>query len=473
MFADVGAFSRTFLERWSLRTYQVRAAQPVVRSILTGAGESFVWEFSRQSGKDETLAQLLAYLGSLYQVRGASVVIAHPTQQPQAAAAMRRLEDRLADCLLTPGARIQDQTIIRLGHYRANYLSGEPTANVRGATASLLLVANEAQDIEIPIWDARFAPMGAAFNATQLYIGTSWTSNSLLAREKQALIDAGKPENIIRITWDEVAKVLPAYGKYVEAQRAKMGASNPLFRTEYDLVELDDAGGLFPADLRDLMRGDFPLLSARRAGERYAATLDVAGESEEQIEGEIRTDRRQDSTVLSIFRINDSTDELSYELVHRYSWRGIKHTSLYQRIAGLADTWRLVHLAVDATGVGAGLASFLERALGERRVTRFTFTSKSKSDIGWNLIGMTEAGRFRVGTITDDTDSDALKAQLELDQLFWQQTAAVRYSVLPGPGKLMNWEVPSTTLHDDLIVSAAMVSVLDEADLRPRTARGT
>ena len=38
---------------------------------------------------------------------------------------------------------------------------------------------------------------------------------------------------------------------------------------------------------------------------------------------------------------------------------------------------------IDATGLGAGLASFLGNALGGGIVVPFVFTQKSKSDLGW------------------------------------------------------------------------------------------
>jgi hypothetical protein len=50
--------------------------------------------------------------------------------------------------------------------------------------------------------------------------------------------------------------------------------------------------------------------------------------------------------------------------------------------------------------------------------------------------------------------------------------AACRYSVLPGPGKLLRWSVEDAALHDDLLISAALTATLDTLDWRPRTARG-
>jgi hypothetical protein len=35
------------------------------------------------------------------------------------------------------------------------------------------------------------------------------------------------------------------------------------------------------------------------------------------------------------------------------------------------------------------------------------------------------------------------------------------FEVLPGPGKLMRWGVLGPAVHDDMLISAALVSVLD------------
>jgi hypothetical protein len=55
---------------------------------------------------------------------------------------------------------------------------------------------------------------------------------------------------------------------------------------------------------------------------------------------------------------------------------------------------------------------------------------------------------------------------------FWAQVAATTYDVAPGPGKLMRWSVPEGRGHDDLMISAALVGVLDGRDWRPRVAVG-
>ncbi len=89
----------------ALRSYQLGPARAIVRAVLARkkrgsdldlddvAGE-FTTVFSRQSGKDEMLAQIIAYLLVLFQDRGGSVV-ALPTLRPQAVIARDRLMERL------------------------------------------------------------------------------------------------------------------------------------------------------------------------------------------------------------------------------------------------------------------------------------------------------------------------------------------------------------------------------------------
>lgn len=56
---DIGAFSHITMPDRALRGYQLEAARPLARHIMTRSGEQFAVVFSRQAGKDEMLAQLL------------------------------------------------------------------------------------------------------------------------------------------------------------------------------------------------------------------------------------------------------------------------------------------------------------------------------------------------------------------------------------------------------------------------------
>ena len=479
---DVHAFSRALAPGRTLRSYQVPVARAVGESVQRGLGREYAAVFSRQSGKDEMLAQLCAWLLWLYQREGGSIVVALPALRPQGIIARDRLIDRLSNPLTRNLLRVREGTIVELGQASVRYLSAAPSANSRGNTANLLLVANETQDIDIDTWDAVFAPMAASSNSTTLFMGTVWTSTTLLARQLRLLADLERRDGTQRrflVPWPRVAEELPPYGDYVRRQMALLGEGHPFIRTEYELRELDGNGGLFPPERREPMRGAFRPLSRPALddppGTIYAFTIDVAGEEEDGLEGAAlrQANPRKDSTAVSVIRVRPGDGQMTrpiFEVVARYEWTGARHTMLHDRIVNLTrQVWNAKKVVIDATGVGAGLASFLNATLGERVVTPFVFSSASKSQLGWDLLGLIDAGRLQVCTPGQDDDRE----QVRLDTLFWKQVETCGYTVLPGPGKLMRWGVDDPRLHDDLLMSLALVTVLDREDWRPREARGS
>ncbi len=187
LYADIGAFSRGLLPRFALRPYQLEAARAIVDSVLHRRGRQFALVFSRQAGKDETLAQIAAYLLNLHQRAGGTIVVAAPTYRPQSLIGRARLRDRLDNPLNRCRAEARSGYIVSLGRASTRFLSAGPAANARGETASLLLIANEAQDIAPDRWDAVFDPMAASTNATTVFSGTVWSDRTLLARQLRHL----------------------------------------------------------------------------------------------------------------------------------------------------------------------------------------------------------------------------------------------------------------------------------------------
>jgi hypothetical protein len=466
---DIRLFSRVVIGR-PLRAYQLAPAKAIVESVLEKRGDTFAVVMSRQAGKNELSAQLEAYLMNLFQqTRGASIVKAAPTYKPQTVNSQMRLHDCLSNRWNQEFLHGDQGYIIRLGRCRTFFFSAQPAANVVGATASVLLECDEAQDVDPDKWSKDFAPMAASTNATTVFYGTIWTSRTLLAqvlrqlRVKQA---ADGRQRVFLVPWEMVAAEVPAYGEYVRKEMARLGPDHPIIRTQYKLEEIDAAGRLFTAERIARMKGEHrrQRVAVPSPGSVFVMTVDVAGEDEELEGEELRAAApRKDSTVVSVFRVDLSAmaDPLQalprYELVNRYWWTGVKHAALYARITGLVREWHPWYLVVDATGVGAGLASFLCKKFGRVRddppglVVPFEFTSSSKSDLGWAFIGLVESGRFKDYL----ADAEADTAQ------FWREVGACEFEVMPGPGKLLRWSVPDAAVHDDMLVSAALVSVLD------------
>ncbi len=459
----------------TLRAYQAEPAQAIIDSVLGKQGGNFVIIFPRQSGKNEIQAQIQAYLLTVFSKREAEMVSISPTWKPQSFNAMARLERVLAANLITRDLwSKQRDYVYRVGGARCYFLSGSPTTNIVGATANTLLSIDEAQDIRIDKFDKEIAPMAASTNATRVFWGTAWTSNTLLAREEKTAAAQQQKDGIRRVwrlTCDQVAAEIPPYGDFVADQVAKLGRNHPLVKTQYYSEDIDAEGGLFPPSRLIQIRGVHPPQLVPASGQIYVMALDVAGEDEESKDTLTFATGARDATALTLARVN--LDGLrdpglllpAYEIVYRQQWVGVKHTMLYAQILNLARVWNVKYLVCDATGVGAGLTSFLAKPLGEK-VIPFVFNASTKSKLGWAFLALVDTGRL-ADYATPQGDPSTLA---QLSTAFFQQLEYCQYEIIPGPEKRLAWAVPDGTrdpasgdrIHDDLLLSAALLSCLDD-----------
>lgn len=478
MIRDIQAFAQVGAG-FHLRGYQLAAAKAIIAAVWQRRGDSFVVMLPRQSGKNETQAYLEAYLLMTLSNKHAEMVKVSPTWKPQSQNAMRRLERVLkSHKVLQSLYRKESGYIYAVDSARLFFLSGAPESNIVGATANALLQVDEAQDVQAEKFDKEVLPMAASTNATRVFWGTAWTSKTLLARElrlARAAEEVDGRQRVFTASADEIGREVPAYRNFVAEQVRRLGRNHPLVRTQYFSEEIDAQAGLFPAARRALMQGDHPPAEGPSQGAAYALLLDVAGEDETPLDdlaaeysraAEYSPSRR-DSTALTVVEVDlaGMGDPLvnapTYRVVSRQEWVGQKHALLYGEIKARFQHWHARYLVVDATGVGAGLASFLDRAL-PGRVVPFIFSAKSKSDLGWQFLAVIETGRYREHAPSAG-EAGVLQAR------FWEQAAGCESQIQEGPGKVLRWGVPQgrvseTTgqpLHDDLLMSAALVAVLD------------
>jgi hypothetical protein len=364
-----------------------------------------------------------------------------------------------------------------------------------GHTASTLLEVDEAQDVSPAKFDKDLAPMAASTNATTVLWGTVWTTQTLLAREKNAALAEEKKDGLRRVFMYDATVVgaeVPSYAKFVGKQIAKLGRQHPLVKTQFFLEALDEQGGMFPEWRQLLMQGDHPPRTNPEPGANgssriYCALLDIAGEDRGASDtlaaanaipspspaGELANPDR-DATTLTIVEVDTTTladlEAPTYRVVLRHAWVGSRHTLIYAQLRTLLEQWHITFLVADATGLGAGLVSFLDRSF-PGRVIPYVFTPKSKSALGYGFLAVCDTGRFR-DYASDETAEGTTGERTSANQLgfeFKRQLGAVRYEILKGPAKTMRWSVPDgtrdpatgTLLHDDLVISAALCSVLD------------
>ncbi len=462
----IGRTFPTYTERAGgikMRPYQSEPAAAIMDSILNKRGHTIVLIISRQAGKDELLANLLCYLMTLFSHREVGIVVANPTYKPQTINAIMRMENRLKANLLTKSMWKKRSDYMRMvGQATVSFLSGDKSANVVGSTASLLLAINEAQDISPTKYDKDFAPMAASTNATRLISGTVWTSHTLLAREENAAREAEKKDGIRRVflyTSEDVRAIVPAYGQFVDSEIKKLGREHPLVKTQYFCERIDSQGGMFNAGRRALMQGDQPAHSQPLAGCTYAFIVDVAGQDESSMNlDEVgKTNPGRDQLTLDVVSVDlsmlDTLQAPVYRVVARFAWTGENHISVFGKINAMWDVWQPQMMVIDATGVGEGLWAMFDKSR-PGRVIPVKFTAQTKSEIGYGFLAVIGTGRFRDCCPSPEVD---------------KQYQACISEIQVGPAKTMKWSVPDGTrdtdgllIHDDHVVTDAMVSILDK-----------
>ncbi len=464
---DIDTFAR-YVSGVTLRSYQRGVARAVVDSVLQRKGLSFVVMFPRQSGKNELQSQIEAYLLALYRSQAVEMVKISPTLKPQSQNAMRRLQRVLNSNLLTRHDwQREGGYIYRIGEARMIFLSGAPAANIVGATAGLLLEVDEAQDVQPDKFDKEIGPMAASTNATRVFWGTAWTSTSLLGRELRAAQAAEAADGIQR-TWvldaENVGAEVPAYRAFVQEQVERLGRQHPLVRTQFFSEEIDDQSGFLSAENLGGMQGSHAPQYRPARGSIYALLIDVGGEDRPE-----KPNPGRDATAATLVEVDASSlnDPLlrlpTYRVLNRWQWRGLPHSQLYAHLRSLIEGWDVRRVVIDATGVGAGLAAFLERSFG-RRVQRFTFNAASKSALGWGFLHVVESGRFKEYLPVEDDDAARLQV------LFWKQCRACQMLPVSGAEGRLRWGVPGSLrdsasgelIHDDLLLSAALCWLLDD-----------
>jgi len=443
-------------------------ASAILNSVFQRRGLTFSVEIARQGGKNELSAQLELLLLTLYMAEPQNLIKCSPTFKPQTVISMVRLKDRLSDAGFDGIWVAELGYTIRLGNARAIFLSADESANVVGNTAHLLLEIDESQDVSKEKYTKEFKPMGATTNVTTVHYGTTWDDATLLEEVKQTNLELERKDGIkrhFRYDWEEIARYNVDYLAYVEAERERLGENHPLFLTQYCLLPLHGGGGYLSRQQLSQMQAGHSRRHQPGSGKIYLAGIDLAGEAEVEEGALLRAVKpRQDSTVVTIGELDfsicdDIQKQPGVKVVEHYWWTGKKHTELYHQLVDILKVvWRCRRVVVDASGVGEPVSSFLKRALGSR-VIPFTFTAKSKSELGFDLLAAINAGRLKMYAGDGSPEYQEFWFEMEKAKSHYRPNQTMNFYVDPGEG------------HDDFLMSLAL---LVEAGNRysPRGAKG-
>jgi hypothetical protein len=284
--------------------------------------------------------------------------------------------------------------------------------------------------------------------------GTAWSDSTLLAQQRAvnlALEESTGQRRHFEYDWRALATINPAYRTFVEQEIARLGEEHIAIQTQYFLRPISGAGYFLSELQQALLQGKHFWEALPSSEHWYIAGMDVAGE-ERPAQGSATSEGRhkqRDSTVITIGRVRYNELNLPIiEVVHHQWWTGMPYLQQYAATIALVEQWGLRSLIVDATGLGAGLASLLVNRFGEERVIPFTFTRPSKSRLAYQLLALINSGRLKLYAPRD--------APVGIYEEAWQQLRQTRYR-LPAPD-VLDIYVDPTEGHDDFLISLALLT---------------
>lgn len=472
--SDMFLFSRDLIGV-PLYAYQTGWAQAILDTIAARRNETIIVEMSRQSGKNQGQAAYQVAVLARFGRRDRSIVACAPTYRPQLINSKMRFES-LAQRVTAkaPWLKFKGSMgyIFRCNRASIHFLSADPQASVVGATASLILNVDEAQDTDIGVYQKKFSPMRASTNAPVVMFGTTWDNQNLLATTKRSVLEGRTPGQVFRVTPEVIALSNPAYGQFVDGEVAARGRDHPYIKTQYFLEELDTAGRMLTRQQLELMVGDH-LRQERRQGEPIiVAGLDFAGADERAGElVSLATASARDSVALTIGAVTWARVAAGLQTPHirtlnRYEWVNVNpvtlHNVLYQI---LWERWRVNRVHCDATGIGATGTALLQKAIN--KPGRPEIVLGLNFDSAWNT--QTTLAFNYLAAINNGHLQDYSPAQIDAiavagaevsptadphAHIWWQRGHA---KLEAKPSKRVRMYVPEAEGHDDLLISDALM----------------
>lgn len=440
-----------------------RIVGETINGTLENAQMCAIW--SRQSGKNESNARVEARLLSIYNrhLVPLEIVKCSPTWRPQCLVSKERLKKVMStplfQLLLKP--QWSEGYICSIGNASMKLVSADPKANNVGLTASMMLSADEMQNIQSEIFDVNFRPMILSTAAPIIGSGTSWATDSLLERQRQRALEFQSASGIKCchiVPWDRVAEELPHYGRTVQKDIDLYGEDHILIQTQYCCKPVDSAGMLLSSSEVAQVIGDHPRGQAPLDGRVYVAGVDFAScreQNEEEILKNPDVRKMRDSTVVTIgeliFKLDKDTGrKIPFVRVVDHLWvKGLDPAATTDQIYHyIFSHWNCVRAVLDANGVGDYPSDVIYRRRPQQ-VTALHLSATTKSRLGYDLQGAIKTERLKL--YRNDSSDEWMENHFQLRQC---RRLELREN------NVMKWGAPRCKIdgrdvHDDFTLSLA------------------
>ena len=404
--------------------YQEQFAKRVIRSLLENDGEEISALFSRQTGKSETVATTVGGCMIILPIfanmpmfaddkrltmykKGLMVGIFAPSLR-QAQTTFNRMKTRLScdsaiQVLQEFGMEFSTsngQTVALTNGSFATSVSASDRSNIEG-DSYMLIICEECQDISSFKIRKSIHPMGAAYNASIIKIGTATTFKGdfydVIQRNKRDFKEGKlRIRNHFEYDYKICQKYNENYRKYIEKEKHRLGEHSDEFRMAYGLEWILERGMFIDtAMLEDLCGVKDMRRVASDLTRDHVVGIDVA--------------KKGDSTVITVCEVDwdnpvivEKERTKDYESIQYTAyntkikdWKelnGDNYDKQYYEIIDYLKQFKVSKIMIDATKE-EGMCDRLSVNLPHIEVVPCYFTSQFKDRMYKNLDSSIKCGR--------------------------------------------------------------------------------
>lgn len=399
------------LSEHPLRPYQTPFGRRLIESLIIGDGATLTALFARQSGKSETVANVVAAcmimlprLAKIDQFKellgkfseGVWVGAFAPVDD-QADTLFTRITGRLTsetarEILSDPEideavkAKSKEFHLVRCGSL-VRKQTAHPRATIEGRTYHLILI-DECQGADEVMVNKSIGPMGASTNATMVFTGTPTYTKGVFYKQiqlnKRQGTRRGARMNHFEADWKTVAKSSENYAKFVKKEMLRIGEDADEFKLAYRLMWLLDRGMFVTSErLEDLGDKSMELVPA------YNLTPVVVG---------IDCARKIDSTIVTVVWVDwDRPDEFGYYEHRILNWLdlgGMNWEEQYFRIIEFLSNYNVMAIGIDNGGVGDVVANRLRTLMPHIEIHDIPSTRPEQSKRWKHLTELIDRGKI-------------------------------------------------------------------------------
>jgi hypothetical protein len=380
-----------------LHPYQKPLARRIIESVIINDGEEITALAARQSGKSETVADVVATL-----------MVLLPRLAKLYPDLLGKFKDGLWVGLFAPtegqAETLFGRTVTRLTSERALEIMGDPeiddsAARVGGVTRQIklkksgstitmmtanprakiesksfhLIVIDECQEADDFTVSKSISPMLAYYAGTMVKTGTPTTSKNNFYRaiqmNRRRQTGRGARQNHFQWDWKEVAKINPNYATHIKKEMLRIGEDSDEFQMSYNCKWLLERGMFVTASIMEKL-GD----TSQELVKSWHKTPVVVG---------IDPARKTDSTVVTVVWVDwDRPDEFGYFDHRVLNWlemQGDDWEEQYYQIVNFLENYDVLAVGVDANGVGDAVAQRLKLLLPRAEVMPVTSSPSEQS----------------------------------------------------------------------------------------------